>query len=308
MTAASGDAVAKEPPRPLPGNCLLFHPIPADDEPDTQAPPDTAHAPGADRRTHELPRPADRPRAHHESLVQERNTTMTSLNGATVLVTGANGGLGTELVKAALDRGARRVYATARSPKEWGDERVVPLRLDVADPEAVDRIARQAGDTTILINNAAVYPKGDLLTASAEDITTTIDTNLLGPIRLTQTLAPALRSARGALVNVGSVLGWLAIGKAHSVSKAGLWMATNAFRLELAPAGVQVLGVYAGPTDTPMQAGNDPAGMNKPSDVASAILDAVEAGDHELFVDELTTKVHTALSAPVTALYPALAQ
>ncbi|GHB91288.1 putative short chain dehydrogenase/reductase [Streptomyces umbrinus] len=233
---------------------------------------------------------------------------MTSLNGSTVFITGANGGLGTELVKAALDRGARRVYATARSPKEWGDERVVPLPLDVADPDVVDRIARQTGDTTILINNAAVYPKGDLLTAPTEDITATLATNLLGPIHLTRVLAPALRSAKGALVNIGSVLSWFAVGKAHSVSKAGLWMATNAFRLELAPAGVQVLGVYAGPTDTPMQAGNDPAGMNQPSDVAASIFDAVEAGDNELIVDELTTKVHTALSAPVTALYPALAQ
>jgi len=231
---------------------------------------------------------------------------MTSLDRATVLITGANGGLGTELVRAALDRGVRRVYATARNPRQWADERVIPLRLDMTDPDAIDRAARQAGDTTILINNAAVFPKGDLLTAPVQDITATIDTNLLGPIHLTRALAPALRSARGALVNIGSVLSWFAVGKAHSVSKAGLWMATNAFRLELAPDGVQVLGVHAGPTDTPMQAGNDPAGMNKPSDVAAAILGAVEAGEHELLVDAMTAKVHSALSAPVTALYPAL--
>ena len=231
---------------------------------------------------------------------------MTSLNDATVLVTGANGGLGTAFVEAALARGARRVYATARNPKQWSDERVMPLRLDVTDPGAITRIAEQAGDTTILGNNAAIYPKGDLLTAPIEDVTAVIDTNLLGPIRLTRALAPALRSARGALVNIGSVLSWFAVGQAHSVSKAGLWMATNALRLELVPDGVQVLGVYAGPTDTPMQAGNDPAGMNKPADVAAAICDALEAGEHEVLVDELTRKVHSALSAPVTALYPAL--
>ena len=231
---------------------------------------------------------------------------MTSLNDATVLITGANGGLGTAFVEAALARGARRVYATARNPKQWSDERVMPLRLDVTDPGAIARIAEQAGDTTILVNNAAIYPKGDLLTAPVEDVTAVIETNLLGPIRLTRALAPALRSAQGALVNVGSVLSWLAVGKAHSVSKAGLWMATNAFRLELVPGGVQVLGVYAGPTDTPMQAGNDTAGMNKPADVVAAIFDALEAGRHEVLVDELTMKVHSALSAPVTALYPAL--
>src|SRR5215475_5688359 len=103
---------------------------------------------------------------------------MTLVNDATVLVTGANGGLGTELVKAALDRGAHRVYAAARSRKDWADERVVPLQLDVTDPDAIDRTAEQAGDTTILVNNAAIYPKGDLLTAPIDDVTASIDTNL----------------------------------------------------------------------------------------------------------------------------------
>jgi len=232
---------------------------------------------------------------------------MTSLNDAVVLVTGANGGLGAEFVRAAVARGARRVYATARNPREWDEDRVVPLPLDVADPGSVDRVLDQAGDTTVLVNNAAIFPRGDLLTAPFEDITATIETNLIGPVRLARAFAPTLRSAKGALVNVGSVLSWLAAGKAHSVSKAGLWMATNAFRLELAPDGVQVLGAYLGPTDTPMQAGSNTAGMNKPSDVVAAVFDALEAGENEVLVDETTRKVRAALSQPVTALYPSLA-
>jgi NAD(P)-dependent dehydrogenase (short-subunit alcohol dehydrogenase family) len=232
---------------------------------------------------------------------------MTSLSEAVVLVTGANGGLGAEFVKAAVERGAGRVYAAARNPREWGDERVVPLRLDVADPASIDRALDQAGDTTVLVNNAAIFPRGDLLTAPFEDIEATIETNLTGPIRLTRAFAPALRSAGGALVNVGSVLSWFAVGKAHSVSKAGLWMATNAFRLELAPDGVQVLGAYLGPTDTPMQAGSDPAGLNKPAAVVAAVFDALEAGEDEVLVDEMTKKVRAALAQPVAALYPALA-
>jgi len=232
---------------------------------------------------------------------------MTSLSEAVVLVTGANGGLGAEFVKAAVERGAGRVYAAARNPREWGDERVVPLRLDVADPASIDRAREQAGDTTVLVNNAAIFPRGDLLTAPFEDIEATIETNLTGPIRLTRAFAPALRSAGGALVNVGSVLSWFAVGKAHSVSKAGLWMATNAFRLELAPDGVQVLGAYVGPTDTPMQAGSDPAGLNKPADVVAAVFDALEAGEDEVLVDEMTKKVRAALAQPIAVLYPALA-
>lgn len=232
---------------------------------------------------------------------------MTSLKNATVLVTGANGGLGTEFVDIAPERGAARVYAAARTPKEWGDQRVVPLQLDVTDPAAIDQALQSAKDTTILINNAAVFPRTDLLSAPIEDITHTIETNLLGPIRLIRAFAPLLRQAKGAVVNVGSILSWFAVGKAHSVSKAGLWMATNAFRLELAGDGVQVLGAYPGPTDTPMQAGNDTSGMDKPADVVNAVFDALEAGEHEVLVGDLTTKVHSALSAPVTALYPALA-
>ncbi|MFI5613582.1 SDR family oxidoreductase [Amycolatopsis sp. NPDC051903] len=229
------------------------------------------------------------------------------MKDATVLVTGANGGLGSAFVDALLERGARRVYAGARTTRKWSDERVVPLRLDLTDRDSIARAAETAGDTTILVNNAAIFPRGDLLTAPIEDVEATIKTNLTGPLVLTRALAPALRSAKGALLNVGSVLSWLAIGKAHSVSKAGLWMATNAFRLEFAPDGVQVLGAYLGPTDTPMQAGNDTAGMNKPADVVAAVLDALEAGEHEVLVDELTRQVHAGLAQPVTALYPALA-
>ncbi|GII56573.1 short-chain dehydrogenase [Planotetraspora thailandica] len=232
---------------------------------------------------------------------------MTALQNATVCVTGANGGLGTEFVQAALDRGAKRVYAAARKAKDWGDERVVTVDLDLTSRDSIQQAAEKIGDTTILVNNAAVFPRGDLLTAPIEDIEATIKTNLTGPIVLTRALAPALRSAKGALVNVGSVLSWLAVGKAHSVSKAGFWMATNAFRLEFAPDGVQVLGAYLGATDTPMQAGNDTSGMNKPADVVDAILAALEAGEHEVLVDEMTKKVHAALAQPVTALYPALA-
>ncbi|MFI5613408.1 SDR family oxidoreductase [Amycolatopsis sp. NPDC051903] len=232
---------------------------------------------------------------------------MTALQNATVCVTGANGGLGTAFVQAALDRGAKRVYAAARNTKNWGDERVVTVDLDLTDRDSIAAAAGRVGDTTILVNNAAIFPHNDLLTAEIAELEEVLEANLLGPLVLTRALAPALRSAKGALVNVGSVLGWFAVGKAHSVSKAGLWMATNALRLELAPEDVQVLGAYLGPTDTPMQAGNDTAGMNKPADVVDAIFAGLEAGQHEVLVDEMTKKVKAGLAADVTALYPMLA-
>jgi NAD(P)-dependent dehydrogenase (short-subunit alcohol dehydrogenase family) len=231
---------------------------------------------------------------------------MTTVKDANVFITGANGGLGTKLVEAALARGAAKVYAGARTPKAGDDERIVPIQLDVSDSDSMDQAAAQAGDTTILINNAAVFPRGDLLTAPAADLLETISVNLLGPVHMTRSLAPSLIAAKGALININSILSWFAVGKAHSVSKAGLWMATNAFRLELAPQGVHVLGVYPGPIDTPMQPGEDRTGMADPADIAAAVYDALEAGEYELLTGEQTNKVHSALAAPVTALYPAL--
>ncbi|MFJ8062742.1 SDR family NAD(P)-dependent oxidoreductase [Streptomyces sp. NPDC096142] len=139
---------------------------------------------------------------------------MTSLENATVLVTGANGGLGSALVEAALERGARRVYATARTPKKWDDPRVEPLHLDVSDPASIEQVAASAGDTTILVNNAAVFPRGDLLNSPTDEMRGTIEANLVGPVLMARAFAGALRSAKGTLVNVNSVLSWFAVGKA----------------------------------------------------------------------------------------------
>lgn len=79
---------------------------------------------------------------------------MTDLRDAVVLVTGANGGLGTEFVAQALARGARKVYATARTPRSWDDERIVPLTLDITDAGSIAAAATTADDVTVLVNNA----------------------------------------------------------------------------------------------------------------------------------------------------------
>ena len=95
---------------------------------------------------------------------------MTDIDGATILITGANGGLGAEFVTQALARGARRVYAAARTPREWGDARVVPLSLDVTDRDAIAQAADAAPDVDIVINNAGILRRGDLLTGDLADI------------------------------------------------------------------------------------------------------------------------------------------
>jgi NAD(P)-dependent dehydrogenase (short-subunit alcohol dehydrogenase family) len=232
---------------------------------------------------------------------------MSVLNGAVVLVTGANGGLGREFVRQALDGGATRVYATARVPREWNDPRVVALELDVTDDASVAAAAAAAADVSIVVNNAGVGGTPSLLGSSVGDVEAVFATNVFGALRVAKAFAPVLAvNGGGVLVDVHSVLSWLAIAGGYSASKAALWSITNSLRLELAPQGTQVVGAHLGYTDTPLIAGLD-VDKNDPADVVAAIWDAVEQGDPEVLVDEVSRSVRAALSSPVEALYPQLA-
>ncbi|WP_066038971.1 SDR family oxidoreductase [Herbiconiux solani] len=228
------------------------------------------------------------------------------IHGATVLVTGANGGLGAEFVRQALDRGAATVYATARSPREWDDDRIRPLALDVTDETSVQAALAAAPDVSIVVNNAGVGGAGRLLDTSVADVEQVFATNVFGALRVAKAFAPSLAAqGGGALVDVHSVLSWLALAGGYSASKAALWSLTNSLRVELAPQGTLVLGAHLGYTDTPMTAALE-AEKNDPADVVSAIWDAVAAGHDEVLVDQVSRDVKSALSGPVAALYPQL--
>jgi NAD(P)-dependent dehydrogenase (short-subunit alcohol dehydrogenase family) len=232
---------------------------------------------------------------------------MPSLDGSVVLVTGANGGIGTHLVQQALARGATKVYATARTAKEWGDDRIVALPLDVTDTASIEAAVAAASDTTVLINNAgATPPSASLLDVTEADIRANMETNFFGPVLLARAFAPVLAARPGSvLVDVHSVASWFGFGGVYSASKAALWAATNALRLELAPRGVHVVGVHMGYVDTPMAAHAAGAKLD-PADLVGQVYDAVEAGEYEVIGDDLTARVKAGLSAPIEALYPQL--
>ncbi|KUM68147.1 SDR family oxidoreductase [Streptomyces griseorubiginosus] len=232
---------------------------------------------------------------------------MPSLDGAVVLVTGANGGIGTHFVHDALARGAAKVYATARSPRTWDDERIVPLTLDVTDPASIDAAVAAAADVTVLVNNAGANPpSASLLDVSEADIRANMETNFFGPVFLARAFAPILTAKPASvLVDVHSVASWYAFGGIYSASKAALWSATNSLRIELAPKGVHVTGVHMGYVDTRMAAHADGPKM-EPAQLVTTVYDAVEAGEYEVLADELTAQVKADLSGPVEALYPDL--
>ena len=78
------------------------------------------------------------------------------INGSIALVTGARRGLGRHFARQLLDRGAAKVYATARRPEQAGIPGAEVLRLDISDPASVTAAAAAAGDVTLLVNNAGV--------------------------------------------------------------------------------------------------------------------------------------------------------
>jgi NAD(P)-dependent dehydrogenase (short-subunit alcohol dehydrogenase family) len=230
-----------------------------------------------------------------------------TLDSAVVLVTGANGGLGAHFVRQAIERGATKVYAAARTPRDWGDPNITPLVLDVTSADSVKAAAGLAGDVTVVINNAGASNGSSLLSGDLADARALFETNFWGALEVVNAFTPALKASRGTLLNVLSVLSWLGIGDTYSATKAALWSATNTQRVKLAVDGVHVASLHLGYADTPLTRGVDAPKLD-PSDVVRSAYDGLAAGEFEILADELSRQVKAGLAEPITSLYPQLIQ
>ena len=159
----------------------------------------------------------------------------------TVLVTGANRGIGQALVEEALRRGARRVYAGTRQPLTHPDARVTPLTLDVTNPAQIQAAAEQVESLDILINNAGVFLYDDLSDRAA--LQQHLAVNLFGTWGVTQAFLPLLVRSRGAIVDNVSIMALapLPLTPAYSISKAAAFSLTQSLRALLAGRGVRVM-------------------------------------------------------------------
>ncbi len=216
-------------------------------------------------------------------------------DGRTVLVTGANRGLGARLVESVLDAGAAKVWAAARDPERFAgsvlaDERVVPLELDITDQASIDAAARRATDLNVLINNAGVLGFGGPLEGNLDDFERDLMTNYLGTLRVTRAFVPALEhQAPAAVVNVLTVIALAPIRSlaGYCASKAASHSMTQALRAELKGRGIDVIGAYPGGIDTDMVAGVEMM-KTSPDEVAARIVEGVQAGESIIWPDPIS--------------------
>lgn len=222
------------------------------------------------------------------------------LDNATVLITGANRGIGLAFAMAALARGARKVYAGARDPKSVTLPGVKPLRLDVNSPADIAAAVAAAGDVTVVINNAGIAQFGGVLAADAEArLRQQLETNVFGVLRISQAFAPVLAAnGGGALMNVASVASWITSPAlaGYALSKSAVWSLSNGLRNELRGQKTQVLTLHMAFVDTDMTQGIA-SPKSTPEQIVAKALDALEAGADEVLADEMTQQVKLGLSA-----------
>ena len=230
-----------------------------------------------------------------------------NITNQVALVTGANRGIGRHFVLELLERGARKVYATARRPEtlDFADSRVVPLRLDLVDQDSIVAAAAAAQDVTLLVNNAGISTGAALVTGDLAEIRREMDTHFWGTLGVIREFAPVLAAnGGGSLVNVLSALSWFAApgSGAYSAAKAAEWNMTNGVRLELAGQGTLVQGVLLGAADTDIAAGYDGPKID-PRDVPRLSLDGLATGSIEVIVDDWTAMVKASLAGNPAPFY-----
>lgn len=219
------------------------------------------------------------------SAPQQRSTIM-NLKNTTVLVTGANRGLGYALSQTLLNAGIGKLYAAVRNPEalDLNDPRVVPVQVDLSDANSIQALA-SIEELDILINNAGVLRFGDIGALQNSDIDYCMAVNVKAIQLMTQALLPQLsRSKSPRICNILSMLSLASMPglAAYNLSKAAAWSLTQSMRATLAAQQIGVTAVFPGAIDTDMIAGFD-TDKASPNDVAADIVAGLQADAEDVF-------------------------
>lgn len=224
------------------------------------------------------------------------------IENAIALVTGANRGIGYALVQALLASGATKVYATTRELHKLEQvtaldpSRVIPLQVDITNPNVIKTLPYAAPDVNLLINNAGILTFGNILEVPLEVLHQQFATNFYGTLNVTRILIPVMeQNPGGAIVNLLTLVALASMPglAAYNASKAAAWSMTQSLRASLANKNISVHGVFPGAVDTDMLAGVEMA-KTSPASVAAAVLQGIESGQEDIFPDPMSTQVYTA--------------
>src|SRR6266403_1174773 len=176
-----------------------------------------------------------------------------NISNKSVLITGANRGIGRALLDEALRRGAKKVYAGTRGALQHPDKRVIPLTLDVTNGSQIQRAVDEVDTLDVLINNAGIAIYDDL--SNLDVLEQTFAVNFLGLLKVTNAFLPLLKRSKGAIVNDLSLAGLapLPIISSYSASKA--------------------------------------AALNLTESAAVGIFDGLEKGEEEIFPDPTSRSI-----------------
>lgn len=217
---------------------------------------------------------------------------MQTFKDKVILITGANRGIGKSLVKAALKKGAKKVYATSRNLSNmpnFEDERVEPLTLDITNNAQILKVIEKTRDVQILINNAGSLNQGTIIDGEISGMELDMKTNYYGTINMMKKFATILENtAPSKIINIVSIVAYSPLPSiaGYAASKSALYSATLSARTELAKKGISVHAVNPGAIDTDMNKGSD-WDMPTPDGIATIILDKVEAGELDIIPDEM---------------------
>ncbi len=230
------------------------------------------------------------------------------LQDKVVLVTGGSAGLGEQICYAAAEKGAivvtcaRRINLIGQVKErcaELSGKEAYAFQLDVADPTSVDslmeKVATEVGPVDVLVNNAGFGIFENFAEFEPTDIFKMFEVNVLGMMVLTQKVVINMieNQRPGHIVNIASMAGKMATPKSsvYSATKFAVLGFSNALRLELKPAAIEVTTVNPGPVKTEFFDKADPSGnylktlgnhVLDPQKLARKILRGVEHPKREI--------------------------
>ena len=218
------------------------------------------------------------------------------LDNKTILITGANRGIGKATVEALLKRNVKKIYAAARDVgqiPDFKDARVVPLALDITNRSQIGKAAVQASDVQVLINNAGALAFASAVNGKPQDLQSDMEVNYFGTLSMVNAFVPVIeKNGGGHIANLLSVVSFASMAGAagYCASKAALFSATQAMRTELKAKNIQVHGIFPGPIDTRMAKDFD-LPKTSPEVTGENIVAGIEAGKEDIFPDPMSQQI-----------------